>query len=205
MARTWSREQQWRGALPLEDALEIVARAEDLMKGLPTGYGETDCFAVLTNPSATIRTKDGVQAFQGELESEAGGDLKHANLTVYSSEEVGTFDLVVQINLYRFPTGPIAEAKVNGVDRTAVEGVYAQLAELTERRLKAVEQRRREREEQERAREEQERASHHVSVSDPPTVEVSATPWWHNPWTVQIIGGIIAGVLVAVIIAILLG
>ena len=176
----------------------MVGRSEALLEALPTGYGETWCRATLEEPTSVVDTHDGIEAFRSELAHEAGGKLKSAALWVFSTPAGGGFPLLVTIELRRFDGGDgRTQLQVDGSERTSVEGVYAQLLELTERRFRAVA------EQQEAARAKQERLGAPVAAGAAPGN--AKRRWWDNPYSVQIIGGIIATVVAAVILFLLLG
>ena len=92
--------------------------------------------------------------------------------------------------------------KVQGTDRTAVEGVFAQLRELVSRFVRDAEAAEREAANQEAA----ERAVAAPIAEPRPTDLVTSTdlrahatqatlPWWQNPWLVGTGSAVIAGVI----------
>lgn len=115
--------------------------------------------------------------FDSELDAAAWSHLQWADVHYHGRNEAhGDSTLRAWFRVH-YPTARRSFVSVNGADRTAVEGIGAQLQEFGNDLLRAR------------------------RVAEATAVRARLQRWLNNPWLVTIAGGVIVGLIVALVLS----
>jgi hypothetical protein len=221
--RTWERE--W----PFRSTPELVRASERLVKLVDEAAGEPVLSVELGYPTGKRRTGnlDDFATAASELDLGAAESFE-----VGATHEAEGRQLEATLIGYRGVLGPATVMVVRGTRATAVAGVASQVEDMVVAFFSVID---REAADAAAAREaeaarESARAEAEATAPDKrpaaarsqaqetgskaaviavPTAESgsteSGTPWYHHPWTVTIVGGVVAAVVAAVLLALIIG
>ena len=127
MPRTWDREHRWQKRLSIEQLAGALDHARTL-----TEVGTVWHLAKHLDPPSEIDVDNDTEAFLAELAGAADTEIDQVLLTVHMKRErLRPAPLSIRITRFGDTTG----LSVRGLDRTQVEGVFAQMKEHLDRRV----------------------------------------------------------------------
>jgi hypothetical protein len=178
-AQKFTKRAEWKKRFSRSQSIALARRVEELTAA------EMPCSSLsysvyLKKPESTL-TGSTLDQLESALDEPAWSHLNWAD--VYShgrQEQHGDITLLAWLRLH-YPTASRSFVSVNGLDRTAVEGIAAQLQEFGDELLQAS------------------------RATDAAAARARLAGWLNSPWVVTIVGGVLVGVVVAIIIAIILG
>lgn len=197
MAETWTRTHDTAGWIELAACYRLAERATALLEeSAPVDYVSHD--AQLAD-GRTIKAKS-LDELERDLIGVGDGDVR--TLTLYQSN---SSKLTARLSRHAWGGTPETSIMIKGENRTAVEGIRVQLAELLDQRQaerQAAESAAAEKAAAEKAAAEKV-AAEKVPAHGAPVDSPSQSPGSQNPWLVTIVGGLIVGVIILVLTLIL--
>jgi hypothetical protein len=178
-AKRFTKRAEWKKRFSRSASVALARKVEELMAAeMPRN--SLSYTVHLKKPESTL-TGGTLDQLESALDDAAWSHLSWADVNYHGRQEQHTdITLSAWLRLH-YPTASRSFISVDGLHRTAVEGIAAQLQEFGDELLQAS------------------RATHSAAL------RARLGGWLNSPWVVTIVGGVIVGVIVAIIVAIVLG
>jgi len=175
VAQRFTRTAKWNKTLLRADVLALAQKVEQLvaaeMPDLSLSYD-----VHLKKPESNLSGST-LDDLDSELDDGAGSRLHWADVYYHGRQEAhGDTTLHAWFRVH-YPTARRSFVSVDGADRTAVEGIGAQVQEFGNDLLRTR------------------------RVASATAVRARLQRWLNNPWLVTIAGGVIVGLIVALVLS----
>jgi hypothetical protein len=202
------RERHWDREWPFRTMDELVRATERLLGLVEEAEGAAEFSVEVAFPNGTRRTSE-----LGEFATAAAqldiGRATSFHVDAEHHDDDGVRGMRASMFGLRSPLGPALALKVYGRRATAVAGVATQIEDMVTELFEAIDRDAAAAREAEAKSHASETPREVAAVTPLPSLNAGpigsvepSGPWYHHPWTVTIVGGVVAAVIAALVIAI---